>query len=538
MVGLRREVGRRTGWWSAIVVVMVLTGRAGIALSAAPPPAPSSSPLAINIAGVVDWSTEIPFVDLFWRARAWVPQQEGQPWGKGKPLATTPQGWISSLETGQYATTVLSGPGHPAGTYTCLYKGIGELRFWGDVQNVKLLGPGRLQFSSKGTDTIFLDLRKTDPSDPVREIQVLLPECESVAADNPFHPHFLQRTAQFGVIRFMDWMDTNNSKIRAWADRPHPSDFSQAIKGVSLEYMIDLCNRLEVDPWFCIPHLADDDYVRQFATLVKARLKPGLKVYIEHSNEVWNGQFAQARHARDEGLRLKLADNEFQAQLFYHSMRSTQIFAIFEQVFGGTDRLVRVLGSQSANVWVSEQIMDFQNAYQHADALAIAPYFGHALGSPKTAREVAAMPVEAILEQCRADLERNQQTTTDTLAKAKARELVLIAYEAGQHLVGIQGAENDDALTAKLHAVNRSPGMKNLYLEYMNGWKQAGGQLMAIFSSVSAPSKWGSWGILESEFQNPATAPKYQAVLEFLKENPTPWWRQPAEEAQEAAGRR
>ena len=327
----------------------------------------------------------------------------------------------------------------------------------------------------------------------------------------------------------MDWMDTNDSEVRTWADRPKPDDFSQAIKGVSLEYMIDLCNRLDVNPWFCIPHLADDDYVRQFASLVKARLKPGLKVYVEHSNEVWNGQFAQARHARAEGLRLKLADNEYQAQLFYHSMRSTQIFAIFEAVYGATDQLVRVLGSQSASVWVSEQVMNFQNAYQHADALAIAPYFGHGLGSPKTASQVKAMTVEAIIEQCREDLNRNQKTILETVEKASDKGLVLLAYEAGQHLVGIQGAENDEALTARLHAVNRSPGMKQLYLEYLNGWKQAGGQLMAIFSSVSEPSKWGSWGILESEFQEPSTAPKYEAVLQFLKENPAPWWQPPNE---------
>ena len=91
----------------------------------------------------------MPFVDLFWRARAWIPQQEGQPWGKGQPLETTPQGWVSRLDPGQYATTVLSGRGHPAGLYTCLYEGKGQLRFWGDVQNVKAVSPGRIQFSSK-----------------------------------------------------------------------------------------------------------------------------------------------------------------------------------------------------------------------------------------------------------------------------------------------------------------------------------------------------------------------------------------------------
>ena len=43
------------------------------------------------------------------------------------------------------------------------------------------------------------------------------------------------------------------------------------------------------------------------------------------------------------------------------------------------------------------------------------------------------------------------------------------------------------------------------------------------FMSTSDPSKWGSWGILEYQNQDPATAPKYNAVMVFIAANPTPW---------------
>lgn len=33
--------------------------------------------------------------------------------------------------------------------------------------------------------------------------------------------------------------------------------------GVALEYMVALSNLMAVDPWFCLPHLATDDYARQ-----------------------------------------------------------------------------------------------------------------------------------------------------------------------------------------------------------------------------------------------------------------------------------
>ena len=65
--------------------------------------------------------------------------------------------------------------------------------------------------------------------------------------------------------------------------------------------------------------------------------------------------------------------------------------------------------------------------------------------------------------------------------------------------------------------------MKQLYLDYLQGWKDSGGTMMAIFSSTGRYSKWGSWGLMEYHGQPAADAPKYQAVLEFLEENPK-WW--------------
>ena len=40
---------------------------------------------------------------------------------------------------------------------------------------------------------------------------------------------------------------------------------------------------LEADPWFCMPHLADDDFIRRFATMVNERLDPSRFKYEEMS---------------------------------------------------------------------------------------------------------------------------------------------------------------------------------------------------------------------------------------------------------------
>jgi hypothetical protein len=67
---------------------------------------------------------------------------------------------------------------------------------------------------------------------------------------------------------------------------------------------VDLANALGASPWFTLPHTADDDYQRQFAALVKARLRPDVKVYVEWSNEVRarkQGEGGRVQGARGRG---------------------------------------------------------------------------------------------------------------------------------------------------------------------------------------------------------------------------------------------
>jgi len=59
---------------------------------------------------------------------------------------------------------------------------------------------------------------------------------------------------------------------------------------------------------------------------------------------------------------------------------------------------------------------------------------------------------------------------------------------------------------------------------FQDAWEQAGGKLFAVFSSTGRYSKWGSWGVLEHHGQDPATAPKYKAMVQFMEKNPI-WWK-------------
>jgi len=118
--------------------------------------------------------------------------------------------------------------------------------------------------------------------------------------------------------------------------------------------MVALANRLNADPWFNLPHKADNNYVRQYAKYVKENLRPGLKAYVEYTNEAWNSIFTQAHYVKDMGERMNLDEDRDKAGYKYFSLRSVQIFDMFEQTFGGKERLVRVMGSWTGWTRLSE----------------------------------------------------------------------------------------------------------------------------------------------------------------------------------------
>ena len=82
---------------------------------------------------------------------------------------------------------------------------------------------------------------------------------------------------------------------------------------------------------------------------------------------------------------------------------------------------------------------------------------------------------------------------------------------------------NNEQLEQLFQAANRHPRMKQLYLHYLAGWKKNGGTVMVLFSSMGRYTKWGSWGLMEYHGQPITSAPKYQAVIQFLDKNPR-WW--------------
>ncbi|PJF33786.1 MAG: hypothetical protein CUN57_01245, partial [Phototrophicales bacterium] len=166
----------------------------------------------------------------------------------------------------------------------------------------------------------------------------------------------------------MDWQKTNGSPEVQWSDRKKPTEAFQNDKdgGIALEYMVQLCNELNADPWFCMPHQADDNYVTQFAQYVKDNLHANATIYVEYSNELWNtasdSGFTQwdwlaSQASLRVGFTVNFADNEWFHQW---AIEASQDYDILKTIFADDPQgraIVRVIAGQKENVWFVKKLI-------------------------------------------------------------------------------------------------------------------------------------------------------------------------------------
>jgi len=493
-----------------------------------------NSPLGVNINRFSYYNPEWVFTDAFKQAMTWLPEEaNSNVWNTGYPLTLNADGWpiLGTNPDGNpeaAGTAMFSAiAGHyPAGVYVCLYDGTGTIEIRSDAFMVSQK-PGRIELEvDTPTDAgIGLKVSASDPNDPVRNIRVIMPGFESTYTTQLFHPVFLDRIKRYKVLRFMDVQRTNGSIEQDWADRTKPTWYTQgdnnfgSARGPAIEYLIALCNAAKADPWFCIPHEATDDYVTQFATLVRDNLDPDLKVWIEYSNEIWNGAFAQYAYCADQGFQRGYDSSAgVTSALRFQAARSVEIFQIWENVFASHERLVRVLSGQMGNPGVGTSVMDWHNAYQSADAFAIGTYFGAPDITPQNAPQ---MTVADVIVDMYSGIDTVMTKVDQNRFEANARNLPLVAYEGGQSLVG-----TDNVTRSLFAATNRDPGIYAPYLTLLDQWKAHGGTTFMHFTSSSLYDDHGYWGSLEYQDQDvssAATAPKYGALRDFITANPR-WW--------------
>lgn len=483
--------------------------------------ASSRSSLGVNLSGIQSYTTAFPFLDVFKSSSSWV-SGHGDVWDDGRRINVDEAGWVRSLAPGQvvHSVFIASGIRVPAGQYVVEYEGEGEIVYQEGA---------RLVEHAQGRDVIevdpehgncYLDIISLNPQNYLRNIGIRLPV--QAPAGETFNPVFLERIANFKTLRFMCWMLGDNPEQvgqQTWGERPKLGDARWSERGVPLEVMIDLSNRIGADPWISLPHQADDDYIRHFVELVRDKLDPKLKIYVEHSNEVWNSTFSSYAYASERGIALGLSTDPYEARWRYHVRRSREIFAIFEELLGRS-RIVRVLAAQQDGPFEAEQMLAYEETPKHIDALAIGAYFGVELGLPESQSRMQQMTVDDLFHELETvTLPRAMQYVSENAAIAARYQVPLVAYEGGQHLSSIMSGIDDPAINELFDAANRDPRMGRLYSRLLEEWNTvSGGGLFLHLNECDRMGPYGRWGLLESIDQPRSEAPKYDAVMRWIED--------------------
>jgi hypothetical protein len=468
------------------------------------------------------------FVDVFNQCREWIPHEygSGAPWSSGVTIPLGTNGYPLEIPFN-------NGIDPPQATRTLMFFGDLANKYSSGYYRLIASGSGQisLRFAATGTfscpvDTLVwidsslgglaLEIDTSLVSDPVRDIHLVMPGFENSYPTNPYNPDLISFMDDFQVIRFMDWMETNGSSNTLWSDRNTSDYYSQTLNnGVGYEHIVNLCNTSGKNPWICVPHRANDQYISELAKLFRDSLNPGLKIYIEYSNEVWNGSFTQSQYADSMGNVMGYSGNSWEQGWQYYAKRTADVMRIFENEFQDNSRLVKVISSQAANSWLTNYIIEkfedplYNPTQVQADAIAIAPYFGGSVANDiGNAGLINSISVDDILDSLELSLSTAYAWMDANKIVADTHNLELIAYEGGQHLVANATYYNDTAYVNKLMDANRHQRMEDLYCEYLNYWfdsTQAG--LFCNFSSHGVYSKYGSWGI--KEFMDDTLSPKY-----------------------------
>lgn len=500
----------------------------GVASAQSYEPPLTNPSMAINLGYTRDWSTNHPFINVAKTARPWLGHLPGQ-WGGVSNAQLreaghiNEQGWpVSIPENVQFLGSLLFTE-QPAelksirGRYRLTYKGEATLRLAGGARVISH-SPGEIWFEYREGETrpVSIELRKINPANPMRNLAIVhekhIPAFELGAT---FNPDYIDRIKDFRVLRFMGWQETNNSTVSRWESLPRLDDYTYST-GVPLELMIELANLVGADPWFCVPHLADDDLVRRMAETIKQGVKPTARVYVEYSNEMWNFGFQQAKWAQRQAIERWGRRGEGDGWLQFAGLKAAQVADRFDSIFGSEadDRLVNVISVQAATPFRAHAQLDGRQLKKEwdkppsevFDAYAITGYMWLQIETDQFIRSIkqwlSAGGEEAVFSRLANNLRNGSLASQiDTmwpehLDIAKSHGLDMIMYEGGTHVVLPHGIQRDNDIIELLHSFNYSPQMDALYVDLLDGWKSVGGQLFNAFVDISATKPSGSWGNL------------------------------------------
>lgn len=555
--------------WALPALVMLLSGAGSASAQSVPPLLPAEGldnpSLAFGLSGISDWGTGRPFVNQMLTARPWFAAKAGE-WSTIESDAliaggyVDDEGWVTSMPPGMETIRTIwaypeVGREERAGIYVLTYDGEGSLRLAGNVRRIDAR-PGRIVFSSEG-GSHWLEITRTDPrgiGEYIRNIAIVAEDdIPLFEAGVTFRPKWLEGIKDARILRFMDWSATNGSPVRP-GERPlidATGFWRMKQRGVPFALQVELANLLGAEPWFCMPHQADDDYVKSVAEYGYAHVNPDLRIHVEYSNEVWNGSFAQNLWLREQAVEQWGLPDDYASGVAFGVREATKDALIWEDAFGAdaTNRLDNVLSTQTSNAWGTAIVLDPQpwaeaepDSYLPPtavfDSLGVTTYFG---GAFVTDRPQRAELIRRIKED-RADARRwlterlTDATAADTPSsnEGQLRDLRKLADDSGLHLVAYEGGQHLHH-GAAFHGLDKADSelIVNFLIDYVRGpemavlsarnwdvWAQHGQGPYMHFGDTGAGTQWGSFSLYDFPGRLNPTA---ELLLERNR-TVAPWW--------------
>jgi hypothetical protein len=500
--GRRPLVTRRGGFWRLLAIAWSACGGAVCFGQALAP-----TQIGCNLERIRDWSRSGTFVDVIKQSRGFAKAGTGL----STPAALDTQGWptedfdvilmtdIAEVQ-GLTGTYKVSGLSNQLPTILAVASGVTVSNVQHNAATRQFTADVTLDSSALG---LILSFRSTGGG--AQALRVLRPGYDTA---NPprFTTPFLAHVARFSTLRYMEWTQANGHPVSHWSDRTPAASPSYFVdSGVPWEVCIELANLTQRDMWINVPHMADDEYVQSLATLIRDTLSPNLRVYVEHSNEVWNGMFAQCGYnlgqalSRAEELDLyydgPTGDTIVNAR--YHAYRTKQIGDVFGSVFGPgslNSRVRVVLAGQQVEPSLLYSGLDYLNReFGHPSnylfALATAPYFN--MGASQYIDGLTPSQVIAALREHVNTLDHDERLEQNA-RMARWFGLPMLAYEGGSDTAG------GTSLEAKRLAL-MDPRMFDLCTDYLRTWFAWGfGELQWFTGGASSwRAASGSWGLTE-----------------------------------------
>ncbi len=470
------------------------------------------STIGVDVKGNSPWAGDATWVDVRHLFLPW--GQVTSPYGPNPSLQVTSTGYPMAP-----AATYANIANYPDGLYQVSYQGTVNLTFGGigQITTPATLGTDGLYHAvvtvnhtwSPSNPILIMLATGESSSNPFGNLHIIAPGY-GINPTQEFTNSLLQDLQPFSLIRMVEWNNTINSTQVNWQDRVTQNYFTACgPNGTSYEDIIALANESNKDLWITVPAMATNDYVTSLAQLIDQDLNPGLKVYVEYSNETWNtvfGEYSQVLAAAEKNPLVTETSNAVYAVAQQTAFQTRNIGNIFKQVFGSqSSRVIPVLGGWAAVSAYNQVALQFLQTNYGAVSnsiadFAIAPYVLLTSGT-----DVPGLTMTRLFNSMENYLSTDVSswlTANESLSKTFG--VPVISYEAGQ---GLYPSSSQNP-TLENQAQN-DPGMYTLYKNLIAMWEQDIGTQLTFYALND-----GFWGLLPSVTSTGAE--KWDAVISSI----------------------